>query len=150
MSLPGQPPPWAPPGFASPAPRKRKKRRRGSITLLHNNSQGSAGGRLDLPAIGLIAGQSQQEVAAEWPARLGRPETYDHPLAVAARIGRRNYGATVADLPDPEDPLQVRAFEVARDRARSVRWGWKRQRWADAAGCDNRSARRHRRRLATI
>lgn len=71
-----------------------------------------------------------------------RPSSFDHPLATAARIGRRDYTATISDLPNPNDPAQIRAFLVARDRSRGIRWGWKTERWMDARGTDNRTHRR--------
>jgi len=141
MSFPGQPN-W--PGFTIRLPRRRKKTRKRAAPAGVDLAQ--PGG--EFTAVAIVAtqtGQPLRVVAAEWPRCTGRPETYEHPLAIAARLGRRRFAARAADLPDPDDPAQVRAFEVARDRARAVRWGWKQERWALAAGVDNRSERRHRR-----
>lgn len=99
---------------------------------------------LTAPVVAAATGGPAREVAADMGARTGRPETYEHPLAIAARLGRRNYNATHDDIPDPTDPAQRRAFDVAYARSRAHRWGWKSEHWARCAGRDNRRARKAR------
>jgi len=150
VSLPGQP---NLPGSGWQPPRKcRRKRKRVFCAVTETITRGGLTLSADpggpdgwSTALAEVDARGKLRVLEVHHGRPGeRPSTYEHPLAIAARLGRRN-SAVLADLPDPADPAQVRAFTVSRDRSRAYRWGWKSEFWARGGGRDNRSMRRHSR-----
>jgi hypothetical protein len=144
MGLPGQPPRWWPPGFVGPRPLSRIPK--GAPARAPRTPKGAATAGPG-PSVG-VPDPTPQGVPRESPAARGpreRPSGYDHPVAIAARLGRISAAATAADLPDPFDTAQRRAFEIARARSRAQRWGWRSAFIASGRGADNRGQRRHRR-----
>lgn len=65
-----------------------------------------------------------------------RPNTFDHELAIAARLGRRRHR-----LPEGASPAAAHAYQVARARMLARNWAWLDPELGKGAGFDNRRQR---------